>query len=37
MQRFWSRLAVELGKHAIIVGVVVGLITLVLGAGINQL
>ena len=37
MQRFWSRLAVELGKHAIIVGVVVGLITLVLGAGINKL
>ncbi|HEY5888302.1 MAG TPA: MMPL family transporter, partial [Acidimicrobiales bacterium] len=37
MQRFWSRLAVELGKHAIIVGVVVALLTLVLGAGINKL
>jgi hydrophobe/amphiphile efflux-3 (HAE3) family protein len=37
MQRFWSRLAVLLGKHAIWVGVVVALITVVLGAGINKL
>jgi hypothetical protein len=37
MQRFWSRLAVLLGKHAIWVGVVVAVITVVLGAGINKL
>ena len=37
MQRFWSRLAVELGKRAGLVAVVGLLVTLILGFGITQL
>ena len=37
MQRFWSWLAVKLGKHAGIVSVVGLVVTLVLGFGITQL
>ena len=37
MQRFWSRLAVQLGKHAGLVTVVGLLVTLALGLGITQL
>ena len=37
MQRFWSRLAVELGKRAGLVSVVGLLVTLTLGFGITQL
>ena len=37
MQRFWSRLAVELGKRAGVVVVVGVLLTVVLGYGITKL
>src|SRR4051812_22066439 len=37
MQRFWSWLAVGLGKHAVAVVLVLVAITLVLGAGISKL
>ena len=37
MQRFWSRLAVELGKRAGLVSIVGLLLTLALGAGISRL
>ena len=37
MQRFWSWLAVKLGKHAVIVSLVVLVVTVVLGYGITKL
>ena len=37
MQRFWSYIAVQLGKHAIWVTVVGLLVTIGLGLGITQL
>ena len=37
MQRFWSYIAVQLGKHAIVVTVVGLLVTIALGLGITQL
>jgi len=37
MQRFWSWLAVMLGKHAVIVSVIVVAVTVVLGYGITKL
>src|SRR5258708_1110087 len=37
MQRFWSSLAVNLGKRAGLVSVIGLLVTLTLGAGISQL
>ena len=37
MQKFWSWLAVNLGKHAGIVSIVGLVITVVLGLGITQL
>ena len=37
MQRFWSSLALTLGKRAGLVSVIGLLITLTLGAGISQL
>jgi uncharacterized protein len=37
MQRFWSRLAVNLGKHAVVVTAVGLVVTVLLGAGISRL
>jgi uncharacterized protein len=37
MQRFWSYIAVQLGKHAVVVTVVGLLVTIALGLGITQL
>ena len=37
MQRFWSYIAVQLGKHAVVVTVIGLLVTLGLGLGITQL
>ena len=37
MQRFWSNLAVQAGKHAVWVTVIVLAITIGLGSGISQL
>src|SRR5881275_620858 len=37
MQRFWSWLAVYLGKHAVVVSIALVLVTIALGAGISQL
>jgi len=37
MQRFWSKLAVELGKHAGLVSIAGLLVTVILGAGIARL
>src|SRR3954447_6314580 len=37
MQRFWSHLAVQLGKHAVWVSVIGLVVTVILGAGITRL
>ncbi|MDQ1432403.1 MAG: uncharacterized protein QOF40_3005, partial [Actinomycetota bacterium] len=37
MQRFWSYIAVQLGKHAIAVTIIGVVVTIALGLGITQL